>query len=633
MKPDVRLLLPLLSNEELDLFISTPAEALLSPGNLSALAAETKVVLCLLSPADVAEKFERTSFRKAIATFAELLWVSVDEMVLDYPFEVVPSLACQKGIASSGPDATETAFIFLQPNLVLADGALRAISCQIQAGMRILRTTYLRVDRAAFEAGFAGSAVETRFAPRTMIDHAVECLDLREVGSFININAPLMGPAERLIWRHDARTLLIYDFAMALIALWPTRAVTRACGFRDSMFAEAMCPGGASHHFTDSDEFCGVEIAKPAVSNNAVRFGSQSIAERAQGLAACTTMVNRQSAIQFPVAFHADDLSTGLAGSLRMADSYVKRVNDAAGSAEGNMLQARWKAAYYLWSVRLFELGRGLLPDGPFAELFGHSHANQPARNTAVESRPLISLSAKKYFSLMGLLRWLRQRALGQVPFVSFLHPEWPNYRCVAPLLRQAALKPRTQVAYVADGAGIFSRVLGQPDFTTAELVDGCKAARMWGSATPDIAIFELTSASFGDFATLTADVLPSLRPGGQIIIYHRNEGELSHAALSNILTASFAKLGTRRIARISVSAVTPTPYRRWLSDGFPLAVKLARPRRLINLAYGGALAGLVCGLMAISNVVGSRSRQEASKLEPVSSVTIVLPADEPTSS
>jgi hypothetical protein len=631
MKPNVRLLLPILNSEDLDLFISTPAEALLSPGNLPALAAEVKVILCLLSTIEIAEKFELTVFRNAILKFSELLLVSVDDLVLDDSFEVVPSLAYQKGIAGSGPVATETVFIFLQPNLVLADGALQAIYCQIQSGVRVLRATNLRVDRVAFQKTFVGSAVGTRFASRTIVKHALECLDLEEIGSFLNSDAPLIGSARRLIWRHEATTLLAYDFARTLIALWPTSVVTKACGFRDSTFAELMCSDGSSHDFVDSDEFCGIEIAEPAVSNNSIRFGSHSLAARARALATCTTRADRQSAVQFPVIFHADELPRAFVNPRRKMDSRVRRIIDAMGPAEGTLLRGRWTLAYYLWRVRSFELGRGLLPNEPFSELFLHSRANQLRRDAAVESRPSVVRLSRKTFLPMGLLRWLRQRFLGRVPIVSFLHPEWASYRHVEPLLRQAVRRPRTEVAYVADGIALFSRVLGQPDFTAAELIEGAQEGHLWASETLTMAIFELTSASFGHCAALTMAVLPSLKPGGQIVIYHRNEAELSFVALSSILKGFFVKLGARRVMRTSMFVVTATPYRRWLNDGFPLALRLARTRRLVDLAYAGALVILVSGLTAVANIVSQVSPREVSALEPCSSVTIIIPADGPT--
>jgi hypothetical protein len=629
MTPSVRILLPILSDKELDLFVATPADALLSSANLPALAEDAKVTFCILAPADIAKQFESTSVGKAIGRLSELLWISVNELVLDYPFEVVPSLAYQKGMTSCAQHATETAFIFLQPNLVLADGALLAISRRIRAGVRAVRASYLRVDRSVFEKSFTRSAVGVGFTPRVLVAHAVECLDLRDIGSFVNIDAPLIGSAERLIWRHDAKTILAYDFAKALIALWPTRIVTDACGFRDVAFADAMFPDGASYHFVDSDEFCAVEISEPAESATAIRLGLPSIAARARELGGHTTDAQRQSGIQFPVAFHADKLPSNLVRTRGVAESYVRRVVGAIGGANGSMLKARWTLAYYLWSVRSFELGRGPLPNGPFAELFAHFHGSQSAGN-AVDNRPPLVRSSGKVVSLAGLLRWLQQRALGRVPLVSFFHPEWPEYRHVAPLLRQAARKPRTKVAYVTDGVGIFSRVLGQPDFTAVELADA-KEDRNWAPAAWDIVILELSTAALEQCAALTMRALSSLRPGGRVVIYHRNVAGLSCNALNDTLKA-FVKLGTRRIGKMSVSVVSATPYRRWLNDGFLLALKLARSRRRTGFAYAGALVTIVSALTAFSNILtGIRSlRDESSVPELCSSLTIMVPADEP---
>jgi len=633
MTTSVRILLPILSSKELDRFLAAPADSLVSPGNLPALAADAKITFCLLAPADVAERFEGSLARNAIGRHSELEWISVDELVLDYAFEVVPSLAYQKGMAGCAERATDTVFVFLQPNLVLADGALRAVARQIRAGKRIICATYLRVDRAGFENLFAGSAVESRFAPRTLVGLAVECLDLRDIGSLIDVDVSLTIPTQRLIWRHDRSTLLVCDFAKALIALCPTRVGTNACGFRDAAFAEAMCPDGASCYLDDSDEFCALELCDPSDSEIAVRFGSPSNIARAHELVAHATEAQRQAAIKFPVVFHARDLPADFVQTRRIAHLRAKRLVDASGPTKGVTAQARWTLAYYLWSVRSFELGRGPLPHGPFAELFAHFRTSHAAGG-AVDKRPSVVRSGRKHFSPISLLRWLRQRALGRVPLVSILHPQWPDYRYVAPILRQAVDKPRSRIAYVADGAGIFSRVLGQPDFAVSELVDRAKEDRIWAPATLDLAIIELSTSVSGRCAALTQCALPSLRPGGQVVIYHRNGAGLSYVALNDVLQdilKAFGKPGTRRIARLSMCA---TPYRRWLNDGFALALQLTRPRRWTDFAHAVTVLVVVGVLTAVSNILtGLRSSHDDASLESCSSATIVVFADDSVSS
>jgi hypothetical protein len=616
MSMDVRLLLPILGAEDLDHFARLPLESLLASNNLPALAQRAKLVLVVLAKKNLIERFTQTVFRR-FAGYCELQSMPLDDVVLDYPFEVVPSLAYQKAMANA---PAETAFVFLQHNLVLADGALRAVGDRLQAGERILCATCLRAARNAFEKSLSAIAVDVRFAPRTIVAQSLEALDLRDVGSLVDSDVYLHGKCDRLIWKQAPNALLVYDFAPSLIALKPEIIPTEACGFREAAFARAMAPAAKTSRFLDSEQFCAVELFEPRGTDVELRFGSKDAASRAVELAACTSAAQRQSGSHVPAVFSGGKLPANLSETRKKAQRYIDELVEAAGTGDGWVPESRWKLSYYLWRVRAFELGFGSLPQAPFTDIFSR------LKGAEASGASPAALPFSPTGTIGFLLRAIRDHVLGRVPFVTPLHPEWASYREVAPVLRDAMQKQRARTIYVADGIGVFARVLGPPDFTALELSESGDKALVARPSLSDLAIVELSSTEMGNWADLALVLLPSMSAGGRIVLYLRNVAGAPYETLLGVMSAGLGRLDARLVMRGSIKVANSTVYHRWLNQGFPLALSVAQSRRWDDLLKAGALVGVVSGLTFLSNVLG---RRQGAERELWSSVTIDFPVNE----
>jgi hypothetical protein len=227
------------------------------------------------------------------------------------------------------------------------------------------------------------------------------------------------------------------------------------------------------------------------------------------------------------------------------------------------------------------------------------------------------------------MLRSLMQKIVGRVPFVSILHPEWSDYRDVAPVLRDAARKPRSSITYVADGVCVFGGILGPPDFPARELIESTDKRQTLSPASSEIVIIELSSAILGSWADLAMSLLPLIRPNGRFVLYLRNAAGLSYKALRDLLNAGLGRLSSRLTMNSMIAVQTSTSYRSWLKHGFPLALSMARARRPAALLRAGALACTVTGLTALANLFARHSRLDDSAPEAWSSVTIIIPVDE----
>lgn len=608
MSVSVRLLLPVENLESLELFEGLPAAALLLPGNVPALAPGS--AFCLLAPGHVIERFNSAERFKAFAAHIGLQVVPIDDLVLDQPFDAVPAMAYMKAIAQAGPAGK--AFVFLQPNLVLADGALRHVAERLTAGAQVLTATYLRADpekmqhRLATEGGAA-------LAPRALVHHAIKCMDVRDHANIVNAEQPLTGPAGRFFWRHGNFTLVARDFMTSLVAIRPSIRGGDVRGFRDTAFISSLCQDATIDHFDDSDHFLGVELCRPAPEAS-LSIWRGSPKQTAEELSVWTNDAQRASAVRHYAVFHDAEVLPSLLQVVAESSAYVEAVVEAMGPARPVLDHPRWQLARYLWGVRRFELGRGAMPDSFFERLFAHLP-------TVVELQagpPQADRSSPP----LKILRMLRGLVLGRAPLVTILHPNWIDFRAAMPALRAAQRMERGSVLYVGDGAALLARVLGSPAFVSAHLLERTYDVDRSGLR---LAVLELSSASLENWSALVGKIIPKMAPGAQIVIFHRNDGSATATSLKRTLALGTMELSTHQVKRFDVAIAGGTAYQDWLRHGYEVAVGLGRTRRPAGMLKGGLLLALVATLNMVSNIAGALTPGREHFGEAWASVTIVV--------
>jgi hypothetical protein len=614
MKPRLCLLLPFLGIEDLELFEEFAAAALLAPLNLPAVAETFQPTLCVLASRAVIARFEQSARTPRLRQHAQVCTIAIDDLALDHPFAVLSSLAYLRGISECQESLTKTAFVFLQPNLVLGDGALSNVARRLADGAQAITATYLRATRVriaerlrAEERGGKG------FHARSLARHAIECLDIGDLTNVVNSELRLLGPAGRFFWRHDPATLLARDFCPSLIALRPSRAPAAECGFRDTAFAASMAPDARQQHFTDSDEFLGVELTDSM--SGTINVGRRGVEAAARELW-WSTASQRSAALDQPTVFHCTDVPPGLSRTAAKAQEYVGALAIRLGAPASPLDDPRWRVLLYLWALRRFELGRGPLPDAPFTSLFG-----DPERSVEAAGRGSGQLGLA---ALTGLARWLRRRLLGQAPRVSFLHPEWRTYRRMQPVLRSVA-EGDPALLYVGDDVSTLRRVLGAPAFTSVEVLDQAFDPGRPDNGTVDLVVLEPAAKRLSVWGEIVSKVLPSVRPGGQILFFYRNVGRASVFELRNALIRGAIELNQRDLKRLSISIEKNSHYAIWLNWGYSLALGYARKRRPLSLLYGAALLA-VCSILTLAhNLVDFLPTRDEAAVEMWSSITIVI--------
>lgn len=606
MKSLLRILLPVTGNKDIELFEGLPAQSLLQ-GNLAAAAELYKLELCLLAPSDAIDRFLCSDRRASFEKYASLRAIPIDDLVVDGPFDVIPSLAYWRGMSDCGSMLTDTAFIFFQSNLVLSKGALGAAAQRFIDGKRVLTATFLHADHVRLERRLAarGSCAETELSARTLVEEALQSLDVREYASIMNVDLPSSGHSSRLFWKHGDGTLIGFDFKPYVLGLRPNRSPGNIGGFRDTSFAEAFCPDGPTEHIIDSDHLVGVELTQ-FVGELDPSFGSDRFNEDVRSLSMRSTAYGRAAALHSPVVFHARDVSRGVSRTRALGLRYVRRLLKAIESLPIGSEGALWEIEYYLWAVRRFELGHGSMPSAPFDRLFA-SREGARAR--------LVSGAGR----LIRLARIIRQRMVGHVPTVTVLHPLWLDYKLVAKFLRI----PSDQILHAGDGAAVLSQVLGPPAFSVEQIMNGLAKRGSARTEPFDGILINLSAASLPFWDGVVLQLLPLVKSGKQILVFHQSAGSFE-GNLSGSLMAGASRISSCSEVKLSATLVPNTAYREWLQRGYQVCTAFVRHRRTAkNFVKAAALLSLLSALVAIDNLV--RLFRSGDGTPRYSSVTIVV--------
>jgi hypothetical protein len=276
---------------------------------------------------------------------------------------------------------------------------------------------------------------------------------------------------------------------------------------------------------------------------------------------------------------------------------------------------SRWVVGLYLWAVRRFELGKGALPPTPFPALLA-----RPTRTGRGLRQHVLGFA-----TFAPMARNLRRLLLGRVPLVTILHPDWLDYRSLKSSLRAAARAERHSILYIGDGMAVLGRVLGTAAFSSAELLDGTYDRQSVAAGSLDIVIIEASMSSLHSWVKLVQKVMPAVRPGGRILVFHHNLTAEAAGSLKDALAWGTLELSRLSLKRISVSILSGTAYRSWLRRAYPLALDYVRRQDPMNVLKGMALFSLASALSFLLNVACSRSAEYDPAVGSWSSVTITI--------
>lgn len=409
--------------------------SLLAPGNLPALAAATGLEAVIMTTRESVERFGLHAAFQRLRRVCPVSFVAIDDLVAPHaPYGVVLTLAFARAVINCGADMVNTHFVFMLADFVLAEGSLRALSKYIRAGRSIVLGPSLRAAAAAVEPALLAAVNRAdhtlTMAPRELVRLALEHPHPTTVAKTMNQTMCRSLRPNQLFWRVDEHTLLGRYFLVFPLCLKPERVVTSVNSYCDYGFIPEMCPSGDEVMMGDSDEFFMLELQRCDQEEWLVRLGPPSERRIARDLARWTTAEQRRAA-GYDIVFHARDVPQKIEHVKAQANDFVERLLARLPPPKPHAFHRFWVGG--VWYFKLAHWQRGSHGSPPELEwgwpLRGGSLEDQLcfARYSAIS---LLTFHLKKAATLCGLALF------GQAPFVSKLHPRWPDWQ-----LLQTALK------------------------------------------------------------------------------------------------------------------------------------------------------------------------------------------------
>lgn len=584
MKPATRLLIPIWGLSYLRRLTSFGLAALASPGNLPALAEVTELTLVFLTTGEGRYYLERQPIVRELGKSAAIDYIAIDDLVAITRHYAAPlTWAYWRGIETTGPAMTDTYFVFMNADFVLADGSLRSLGRLIAEGHRSILTSNLRVNSEKAEADLLrhldlDSGVMT-VPPRDMVRLALRSPHATQVAKTVNSGVSHSVMTNQLFWQADENTVISHHYLAFMLALRPERAVDNIQGFCDYAFASELCPTSPSLALDDSDDFCMIEMQNGLQEFTLLRIGRMSDDDLCHNVSSWTTAHHRRSAVAHQIVFHAGEISPQARAMADEARSFVAAID------------------------------RKLSPD----PLPGVNHPFWIQLLQALDAAPCRPLERKPPFPAVTWAERIRRSIAGRPLALPSWHPEWLDYRAVADCLDTFRRDPqRGRLLYIHGKREALSEALATDiafDTDILSTADACKTGKRLVDTIGEkrrLIVVELDRDNMTYINDMTDIFMPCLAPGGRIVFFLHDP---------YFWTSALALAYDMRYLLVDFGRILPFRHEFRLASGENRRLVLEIYRRLLGLmARRGPWRALLPALlvMPVLAIVASRLNREA---------------------
>ncbi len=550
----VQVLLPVWNAPHVDRFLTYSLPTLLAPGNLPAVAAAAPTTFVILTSAD---DVPRIRAHPRVADLAAVCAVDIrpiDHLITLWTHSMTLTLAYAERVRAAGEAMTDTCFVFLVGDYVMADGSLGAAVARVRAGASAVQAGNFQVTletaRWWLDTQLATSPRPLAVKPRALAAWALAHLHPATAANTVNAPGRHNAHANRLFWRAGDGALLGRFFLLHMLCIRPERTDFVVGSFCDYSFVPEMCPSGNVEVMHDSDDYLVVELQPRAHESAFLRAGPLTPRALARSLSEWVTPHHCRNA-RHSILFHAGERPPSLDDAAAEADRFLAETARAMAKAP------RPERDHPYWQ----------------GGLASHKEAT---------SQPL---TAREWRLVLGVQMawagdWLADRLVramvARPPRLRRWHPLWADCEVVLRRLEPYLADPEARLLMVSDVPTIFTVSLadGGARATRLEGTRFLRQSRQAGEPLRgrfDVALVELKDDEAAGAGALIDGVVPLMKRGGAIVVrmYNRrlDAGSRFSATIASV---------TGRLARPAV-AVTDA-----------VVLPASRPRlRLLRAAHG----------------------------------------------
>ncbi len=505
----------------------------LASGNLPFLAKEADLEIVILTSKQSRQTFDDEPIFARLEALCPLRYIYIDDLITTGVYGVTLTLAYARGILDSGPEQTNTHFVFMNSDFLLADGSLRTLLGKLRDGHRCVMAPSLRV-RAEAVAPTLAKAVNAQdntlaMAPRDMVHLAFDNLHPTVMAKTVTQDFVTCATHNQIYWQVDRTTLLVRHHLIFMLAIKPEVPMGPVNSYCDYGFVPELVPSGQFTILGDSDEFLMLELQPAGQEKQFLRCGTSRPAEIASELSVWTTREHRRFA-EVDIVFHSDDLpAERLATERARLGEFVADIHERMPEPKNHVDHFYWTSGVQAWTTLKYPEPDDV-PEIPPELGEGTARRSEEGKRTAGFVGQVSQLLYRAYMNCIGRAR----RAAGVLPHAAWWHHLWLDSRLILEWLKSIGPHFRQKNLLVCDEdsplpvslgrSAPFEVRIGLDAFVRASCAPASPPMSD-GSELYDNAIVHTRRANVRRAGEILEVVGPRVRSGGMIALYVENPG------------------------------------------------------------------------------------------------------------
>jgi hypothetical protein len=462
-KPRIKFIVAIWGERYIDEFSRVSLSSYLAPGNLPALAAGADLEMLVMTSEASVKSFEAKPIFSIVRRHCPIRYIHIDDLITNGLYGVTLTLAYARGIRDSGAQQTDTVFVFMNSDFVLADGSLRTLLAKIETGARCVMAPSLRVSSEQtvprLRAAVDDVSHTLSLPPREMVQIAFRGLHPTVVGKTVTQNLVSCSTHNQIYWQVDETALLVRHHLIFMLAIKPEVPVGPINSYCDYGFVPELVPSGDFAILDDSDHFCMIELQARAQESEMLRGGDVSPAAIGIELSRWTTPEHRRFA-ETDIVFHTGELPAGLARARRDLADFLGKVRAHMTRPVTHVDHFYWVLGVQAWVLSKYE---GIDAPSLPPELSGSADQRPKGRRRA-------AWMADAYAGVVFRLRQM----IAHRPNMPIWHYLWLDYLLVRDWLRGVQAQPQAKcLAVCAPTSSLGKFFQGLDNFTVAPDLNG----------------------------------------------------------------------------------------------------------------------------------------------------------------
>jgi len=527
----IRLILPFWGSAYVRKVMNLTLPALLAPGNIPALIEHADFEIALVTEEAFFDEIRATTSFKFAESLCTVRFIALDDILTGVPGDYGPVLtyAMFRGFADLGTAMVDYYLLFFCADFILADSSLRSLLPLLQKGYRCIHSPSLRVKREdvmpILESRVNAETGVLSMTSREMVSLALEYKHITVKARTVNQQLFHQWRMDQYYWQIDDKTMVGYQWPVAIAALRPERVVTEPVLMFDYGFVPEVCPSGDFYFISDSDNFLILEPQHQGAGEDMIRIGPFDRDAVIKDLNAWTTYEHRVCGVQ-PFLFHSATLPEMTDEVVSESRSYMQSLVSALAPAVSHnphpLFNEWWSGVH----KRMRETLNATSAASASPELLSVANISDSESAAAPQKKSLFKV----------FVRWIYRSLFGGIRTPKLPHPLWLFISVLAAHLPRTSQRDNA-IAYVCfDNSPISVEKAVRINVTSGHTLTSLGEP---GSFDACVVVFTLDDTQ--NFMSVYPLIMKLLKPNGVLHLFLRRTSDF--ASQRNKLITIFSAL------------------------------------------------------------------------------------------